>query len=632
MDGLILDYLKEKIPFLACIAVLIALSICAGVITHFKNKIKELAVQRKCIFQIAVTAVIVLAILLLLYFSNKIDIWIIATVCPALLLACFVIWWFTFHLPPLAYFYIRKYKKLYQKGYVFEKLEEIRKRPCFIVTVTGKLKFAVIQYGYFIWASDFKSAYEVLFEVSKLNLLDKERSGINSRITFTLYRLGAFSAAREKYASIDKPSATDESVLSMLYEEDGDFEEAEKIISSLNSKMLSSEISLDDKGVISNNFGRTYRLKNNNIGAVKLYRDAINYAVERKDIYNLLLSYSNLILTLSAFDVDAAKQEYAKYLEIVKKEPFTMYKFQEYANLKLMLSERLNDWQAINSIINEVIDRSNTVDTTYKINLLIMTAKIIANNRLDITETMLRLIGLQNDIFSAPMPERYNWIKELHFIFLQMGLYPGSKFQLLKDRVESYMHQKALSDVDAYITDLPQYAVNETIHFIRDRIYLKKLAANYSFYDVRRDFDQLADICGSNSLGFGRMTAFLNIINEAYDAHNIECVTNGVPKSKYDKEVKEVLPTVQKMAKKFMRHPGIADVYLQLCLYCICDGNLDAAKDYMNAFEELNISLNRFGFYIKQQYALCKRILKQSSDEKPTEPVEEQKTEEGGEQ
>ena len=47
MDGLILDYLKEKIPFLACIAVLIALSICAGVITNFKNKIKELPVQRK---------------------------------------------------------------------------------------------------------------------------------------------------------------------------------------------------------------------------------------------------------------------------------------------------------------------------------------------------------------------------------------------------------------------------------------------------------------------------------------------------------------------------------------------------------------------------------------------------------
>ncbi len=40
MDGLILDYLKDKILYLACISLLMALSICAGVITHFKIIIK----------------------------------------------------------------------------------------------------------------------------------------------------------------------------------------------------------------------------------------------------------------------------------------------------------------------------------------------------------------------------------------------------------------------------------------------------------------------------------------------------------------------------------------------------------------------------------------------------------------
>lgn len=609
MGDLILEQIKGKIPFLACLAVLIALSIGAGVITHVKNKIKEVAVQRKCIFQIVATAVIVLAILFIFYFSNKINKWIIVGVCTALVAVCFIIWWFTFHLPPLAYLHIRKYKKLYKQGYVYEKLEEIRKRPCYIVTLTGKLKFAIMQYGYFIWAGDYKSAYEVLFNVLRSNLLKKERSEINSRITFTLYCLGAFSAARKKYASIDNPSATDESVLSILYEEEGNFEEAERIINSLNGKMLSSDISLDDKGVISNNFGRTYRLKNNNIGAINLYRDAVNYAVERNDIYNLLLSYSNLILTLSAVDIREAKKEFEKYLETVQNEPFTMYKFQEYANLKLMLSERLNDMQAIKLITDEVIEKSSTADTQYKINMLIMTAKIIANNRLDITATMLKLIDLQDEIFSASMPQRYNWIKELHFIFMQMGLSPWSKFHGLKYRVESYMHQKALSDVDAYITDLPQYAVYETINFIREKIYLKKSAENYSFYDVKRDFEQLADICSANSLGFEQLKTYLNIIDEAYDKQNIQSVVNNIPKSKYDKEVKEILPTVREIVENYTRHPGIADVYLQLCRYYICDGDINSAKDYMTRFEDLNISINRFGYIVRQQYELSKLVL-----------------------
>ena len=194
MDSLIIEFLKDKIPFLACIAVLIALSLCALIVGYIRNRIKELAVQRKCKVQICVTAIFILVILLLLYFSNEINIWIVIGISAAILAILFVIWWFTFHLTPITYFYIKKYLKLYKHGYVFEKLERIRKKPFYIFTVTDKLQFAIIQYRYFILATDYKSAYDVLSKMSELNLLDKERAGINSRILFTLYNLGAFSA------------------------------------------------------------------------------------------------------------------------------------------------------------------------------------------------------------------------------------------------------------------------------------------------------------------------------------------------------------------------------------------------------------------------------------------------------
>lgn len=610
MIDYILQFFADEISFWVG-AGLIAMSLLIpNAVKPCREKIKKLLACKRVRRTYIITYIILFAAAILLLFIDHLKVWVIILVFAILFAIILILWYCTLFCTPLVLFFLHRYRKLFKQGLVVEYSGTMLNNPWYAITEKDKISCVFLRCSYFIIALNLKQAYNVLESINKDNLLPKERNWYNTEKCFILKYFGANGAASKIYSDKAIKSPSDQSVLALIYEEEGRFDEAKKIFKDLDDVLRAENKVASEKYVIANNYGRSMLMSKNYIGAVDNYRNAVEYALEEKNIYGVETARDNLIMTLLKINKKEAKDVLDEHIKWLNSLPKSIWQQVCMANTMLKYAEDCDDTETIINLVEKVVDTSSSYPINNRIAILVSSGKITSRHYLpiDITEGILtKLSALMGDIIKCPMPDRFNYIRAIGEIFSQIGIYDIS-LTVFHDSVSDYLNNVAYNDVNEYVKQIPSYMIYENCSFKKDLArYNGRRKRDY--INFKNEMLQISDIYYTEGLIIDYLHTLMEIIDEAYIEKNTSNVIDCFPVSKYEDEVKEILLKAEGIIVNFIGQPQIADLHLFFAFVYFCLNDLNKAGEHCEYFNALKIPLGSFDVSVRYRHEAVVRRL-----------------------
>ena len=465
--------IQNNVSFILSISIIILLvAALLGIKTYGKNYIIKLIHRRNLCWLIAwLVSLSVLLFYQYLGIWSKIPAWLgiaLIIIYGAFTTAVFVgvntTLFFSNH-------YIKKYRKERDKGYVFENKNVTQKRPWYFLDANERIQYTFLKASYLQQLGDIQAAYDTYCEAEKLPMYPEEQVDCNLYKSYLLIEMGDLQNAKQILATIknnDNPAYL--FLYSYILENEGKLDEAFKLAKEAENSLTTSNSNANVRLSIYNHLGRLYCFRGNQTEVYRYYKLAINQARKIGEMFQIHLTYQNLIdqymqNDFPEEDIRHLAEEYLSYIDSQSVDGIC-----QIINLKVRIARHFKDKNAEEAAIYQGYEalKKHSEYPALALNR-VQILHMLFYGRFDLDQL---LTDIEKDLprySQLSMPQRVDVHLGLaHFIDLQSENL--QRFDTIKSTIYQYLNGNALKDIDTYYNSLPSNCVNLRCHLIESKI------------------------------------------------------------------------------------------------------------------------------------------------------------------
>ena len=479
--------------------------------------------------------------------------------------------------------------------------------PIYLIDSVEKLQYLMLKAEHLRALQKFKEAYEVYQSIDEQKLFNDEQSELLIKKAFLLYLLGDMNKAKHHLSYIQDKSDPNYLMLKAMIEENAmNFEEASELL----QKALNATIETKDtvlSAMIYSNYGRLRVIEGNFTDAISFYRQSYEIAKQQKNHELIHITFQNLIHTsISRGDKEKAMQYFQEYDMLISGN--NLYDLMEKFNLRVEIARQNQSITQISEVITEGYQKIRSLLPNHRQRVFDASVlRMMYDNRMNLDIVMNRIYDNLNDYFGLEMPEKYFVLKEIYIPLIGIELPYCYKYALIRKQINEYMVKDASKEIDIYIAGLKDYEVYQRCNMERQKVIIQKECAKvYDFDNIYRLMVDIKDIYQKNGILIEELSMDLNIADECcaienYSGHTIK----PAPREKMIEHVEMAANGVLKLKK----YPRVAEMNIRLATYYMILNDNQKAQEYFEAFEEAQVPIHHFAFWIQRNYGfLCSQF------------------------
>ena len=229
-------------------------------------------------------------------------------------------------------------------------------------------------------------------------------------------------------------------------------------------------------------------------------------------------------------------------------------------------------------------------------------ARIITSYHSNPEHCIYMLAGKSHCLKKISFPERHYIFKDLDYLFKELR---GQILEYVKDlmvETKKYFTQTAEFEINNFLKTLPDEAVSYRIYFLKELSSLNKYSSTIpDFHKIKKYLTSAINLCDENRLAFNAMSLRLCIADEALAPYNLE----NLIKSKYEKEIKEVIEIVSSFATNLKTCSEEAEFDFRLAYYCLFIRDYEKHKFFFERYIKTNFPKDYFASWCKRYIETC---------------------------
>lgn len=497
---------------------------------------------------------------------------------------------------------LMEYKKILAKGSLIEHGHLFDKKPFYLIDEVEINKWKLLKADYLIELNRLKDTYNIYHSIDEKVLLKKEITELNLKKTFLFYLSGDLNKAEHHLNQVDDESKPYYLMLKgMLEESKMNFIAASNYFQkALNITSENEESEL--QAMIYNNYGRLRFMENNLTDAITYYRKGFELSKKQISRGTVHIAAQNLIHTNLIKGNGPKASEYLQEYEALFEDK-TLTDLREIFNLRIEIARHNGTKNEISKVIDEGYQEIRPLLTKKKQRVFdISILRMKFNSQTDFTDIMDCISKNLNEYFNLSMPEKYLTLKEINIPLQAMKLqfHPYHKYAYTHRLINKYMKTDALKDIDEYLSELKSFEVNERCAMELESVSIQKgWIKPYNFKRIYSTMEDVKDIYHKNGNHIEAIFMDLNIADECFAPENwSERAIQKIPKERMEKHVQLAADGLDRLNK----YPRVAEGYIRLAVYYMVLNKRELAKKYFEAFEETNVPIHDFAYWIQNDY------------------------------
>ena len=511
---------------------------------------------------------------------------------------------------------LSRFENLVREGRYTEAGQRFPKRPFYISSIPGKIKWDLLWAKKLMGQQKLNDAYEIYYDLLTLPLFDEERNNIRLKQVLVLWLLGDTNKAKSTFEKTKQKITHDKyyeslHLQSLFDERAGEFEKARQ---SLLSAIAEYDNVKDRQlALIYNNLGRMAKMLGNTTDAFHYYRKSAELANYFKEKAILHVVYPNIIDTYLLYeDNKNAALFLDKYSNVIDKDNIDdLLKFNNYMLEYARQTE--NKVLFLDALTKGRIEILPKISYPEKLAFEISELRIRYNAHCGWDEKLFWIGHYLPEYLKLEFPDRYLTLKEVFNILRDLTKTNNlGPFAEIFSKLLAFMGQSK-EDIDRYLLDLPDYCVYERCFWEKERAFLRKIQKNDEprtslidlFEGVFEHLRNIKDIQLQHGNPLFAIEADLNIADECM---GVICDIRGNSIVDYlRKNLLKHLNDACKDLEKFRRHPVSNEYIVRIARYALFLGEKKRAKEYYNDFVHSKISIYHYASWIQKYYEVLNK-------------------------
>ncbi|MCF8011656.1 MAG: tetratricopeptide repeat protein [Clostridiales bacterium] len=454
-----------------------------------------------------------------------------------------------------------------------------------------------------------KQAYELIGEACNKGVFIEHKFDLLFRKAFILVLCGDMTSADLLLMEIKQKDYLRYCYLkSLMLLEQGLVIEAESLCEQAVDVVVEGNADNLLKAAIYNNYGVLKQIKGSMDDALLNYQKSYkSYIDSDSKVINHSI-YQNLI---EMYQIKGDMDNYRKYMDIYDSHisPDNIHDFLEMHNFKLACLRQQEDKSIqIKQIIHGYYEIRKKLP---KHQLRIFECSIIRmlfNAGILIINKVMNSIECNLEYYLKMNPrERFLCCKEIIFTLEYSETRAFNRYIDMYFKLNKYQFQKAISDINYCIIELAEYQIYERIALEKDKIFITKEYADiYDFQFVYNALLNIKRLCVRHNLLIEEIEVDLNIADE--------CLTNIESSDVQLKEmcvglIERYVDLAKYKLPRLCRHSRASEFYLLIAYYQFAINQTEAAKKYLQMFENTGISIANYNCILQSYYYEMKKRL-----------------------
>ena len=514
---------------------------------------------------------------------------------------------------------LNKLEKIINQGKALENLGLFNKKSWYLIDAKEQLEYYKLKSDFHNQRREQLKAYNCYLNIKKLNLTKTELDENKLNRALLLIKMGAYKKSdlilkeiEERLDQLELKNRAFYYNLKAFVTEKKDMNFT-KVVSLLQkSKDLISDLDGEYplKAQVFNNFGRIRRLQNNITDARYYYKRAKEYTVRTKEASLIAVIFDNLISIYSLNgEYELLEKTKNEYMDLLEESLFTK---EEKLNLQLSIARDnlySNDYKSfiIESYFKFKKDLSRKEKLIFNVNAL----RLMSNSFINAQVVAEEIANNINKYFKLSMPDKFQILNEVEIFMRNKNnlkrFFDSNKikidFQLvkiikMKEKVEKYMKNDALKDIQDYLDSLEEYQVNKRFVFLQFKLeVITKYSEPYNFNRVYKLFLELINICEINGLKERKIETELNLVDEMLG------LIGKIKNDKFDlkKMIRMHLNNIDQILSRIEIIPYLESYYIRTSYYYLSQDEIEKAEKYYNIIKKLSINPRNYSNWIKKQ-------------------------------
>ena len=514
---------------------------------------------------------------------------------------------------------LNKLEKIINQGKALENPGLFNKKPWYLIDAKEQLEYYKLKSDFHNQRREQLKAYNCYLNIKKLNLTKTELDENKLNRALLLIKMGAYKKSdlilkeiEERLDQLELKNRAFYYNLKAFVTEKKDMNFT-KVVSLLQkSKDLITDLDGEYplKAQVFNNFGRIRRLQNNITDARYYYKRAKEYTVRTKEASLIAVIFDNLISIYSLNgEYELLEKTKNEYMDLLEESLFTK---EEKLNLQLSIARDnlySNDYKSfiIESYFKFKKDLSRKEKLIFNVNAL----RLMSNSFINAQVVAEEIANNINKYFKLSMPDKFQILNEVEIFMRNKNnlkrFFDSNKikidFQLvkvikMKEKVEKYMKNDALKDIQDYLDSLEEYQVNKRFVFLQFKLeVITKYSEPYNFNRVYKLFLELINICEINGLKERKIDTELNLVDEMLG------LIGKIKDDKFDlkKMIRMHLNNIDQILSRIEIIPYLESYYIRTSYYYLSQDEIEKAEKYYNIIKRLSINPRNYSNWIKKQ-------------------------------
>ncbi len=502
---------------------------------------------------------------------------------------------------------------LIREGRYTEAEQRFSQRPFYIRSIPAKIKWDLL------WAQKLmvqeqqklNTAYEIYSDLLSLPLFNKEKNNIILKQVLVLLLLGDTNRAKSIFERTKQKISQDKyyEVLylqSLFDERAGEFEKArQSLLSAVGEHSNAKSIQL---AKIYNNLGRMAKMLGNATDTSHYYRKSAELAVHFKEKALIHVAYPNIIYTyLFRGDNKKAASFLNEYSNLIDKGNiddllrFNNYKL-EYAR------QTKNKALLLDALTRGRIEILPKISLQEQLIFEISELRIRWNSQCGWDEKLFWLMHYLPEYLKLEFPVRYLALKEVYNILRDLAKTNNlGPFVDIFSQLLDFMG-RSKEDIERYLTDLPDYCVDERCFWEKERTFLRKIQradepqiSLIDFYEAM--FEHLRNIKDIQLQHGNPLLAIEADLNIADECMWVTQEIRDIAVIDYlRKNMQKHLDNACRDLEKFQRYPVSNEYIVRVARYALFLNDKKRAKEYYDDFVRSKISIYHYALWIQKYY------------------------------
>ena len=369
--------------------------------------------------------------------------------------------------------YVKKYNKLFRKGYTIENKSAVDKRPFYFLDTNERIEFEYLTAQFCSSINDHIGAYNAFCRMQKFPLYDSEVIESSVSCVYLLTQLGDMNKAHHIAESVKEADYPAYCFLeSYILECKGKLEEAFDMAQKAESAMDVNYKNIRVRQGTYNQLGRLYLFKGNSTEAYRYLKASLEDAKKLKNASTLNTAYNNLINFYllggkSKKEVDELVEEYRNNLE-----PDSLDTVCQLINLRVRVAKHFDNRGEEECAIREGYEElKRRSKYPYLAMQRISILHMLQSGGFDTAQVVK---DIENDLdYYGKLPEqqRFKVYLDLAYFINRADIDP-SRFEKICTKVSDYLENNADSDLDNYYKQLSTACVGERCFVLQSKVDL----------------------------------------------------------------------------------------------------------------------------------------------------------------